>query len=186
MLKMDNISYKKMIDVIYSFEIKKQDESSEDDCEHDIIIAENTHVCRLCGQVQDMTMFCSENGEMNYIRYHQRYNKAKHFANKIQRLSGYCYPMDQEINLEKISSNITKIRKYLKRKKLHPKNDFYLWRLKNNVTATIPKNLELKWVQEFKKQKLSAKKFLCNKFTQYPEYQVFLEFFVQKTIKKTQ
>jgi hypothetical protein len=187
----ENNLYSKMINAITRFEKKYTDET-EVNCIHDLLIFDNGfHVCRSCGEVQDKTEFCAESNDVFYTsgfsgKSNQRYNKAKHFTNKIQRLSGYFYPVTKEININDVPSDMRSIRKYLKKNKLHPKNDFYFWRLKNNIKAEISKNLEIKWVTEFKKQRLSAKKFLYNKFLQFQEFNVFLQFFEQKTIKKIQ
>ena len=170
---------------VYEQEEKYTTPVQTEDCVHDTITEDGAVICMKCGEVLEIVLTIESYDYMNnnmHSVYKGKYNKLKHFTDTLHRLSGYFYnnKNNETVDIELLPTSMKGIRKYIKKNKLHIKNDYYYWRQKNNVTVCIDKNHEALWKKEYLHTKKSLREFLYDKLIQYKKYEIFYPFFKRK------
>ena len=159
------------------------------ECEnHTIKEIDGLYICVHCGCVEGTALDTDGIHKENRKSF-RPYEKSKHLGDLIKRISGHYYlnkngAGPSHLILDKIPTDIKGIRKYLSKKKLNIKNDYYYWLLKNEITKKISPDHVNSWIKEFKKlRNISPRQFLYKKFLVTPGYEMFIDLFAQKKDK---
>ena len=180
--------FNRMERYIYEFENTKNIYKEEPECKHKIEDVDGMYVCTKCGCVEGFALDTDGIQHENKKAF-RPYEKSKQLTDLMKRISGHYYLLKNgaspsHLILSKIPHDIKGIRKYLKDKKLNMKNDYYYWLLKNDITKKISSEHFTSWTKEFKKtRRISPKQFLYRKFSENPEYEMFVDLFAQKKDK---
>ena len=190
--------FKKMNNEIYLYEEKEEIKNYED-CEHIFKDIEGAETCIKCGIVERYNF----DNIANHI--HQKPNKQEikqytpklHIKEIISRLSGFFFKEkiseEQIKNLLNLKKNkdiktIKQVRQFIKNNKLCPKNDFYIYKLANNIQIKISYEDKQQFIKEYLKihKDISNRDFLYQKFNENENYNVFAHLFKRKINKKKQ
>lgn len=161
-------------------------EEPENECIHDLCVIDGVATCMNCGEIHYSTLVNDFNDSQGQQIVYRPYVRIKYFRDILRRLNGYFYVTDSEtddiINKLPDAPNIKKVRNYLRKHKIHMKNDFYYWKMKNNITNMIDSNDMCEWEIEFSKlrKKKSAKDYLFEKLNAKLEYAPFADLFIRK------
>jgi len=176
-MKWENLELFCKMENIISILEKKPIERIENDCDHNFKDIDGIYTCINCGLT---------NGEVydnDGIQYENKlgyrpYQRQKHLRDLINRISGHKYKEIKDVDIEEMPYEMREIRKYLRKNKLHQKNDYYYWRIKNNIETKISGTDLYIWCAEFRKIKtISPHNFLYQKFSDNEKYSMFVELF---------
>lgn len=188
------VSFNKNINYYYDND-NDNDNNNYNICKcNELFVIEGLRTCKKCGMVYGSS-FCEESktsDEFNYFTHYKPYTRKKHIKEILTRLSSYFYKEkiehDDIITLLKKNTKNNKdikfIRKFIKMNKLNPKNDFYYWKIVNNITMNINYSDKNAFVAEFvKTRNMSNRDFLYKIFCENKTYNIFAPLFKRKIIK---
>lgn len=170
-----DLIFNKMESIIRQFKtVKKQEEY--DVCKHkETVVCDGADVCKKCGETLEF-LFDNHN-IMGRVNLNFRpYETKKHLKNLMKRLSGHYFNEKKDVDLNEMPKKMTLIRKYMRKNKLNMKNDFYYYRMKNNINIKIPngeiEHLEKQYNKELNKKetKLSPKDYVYQKLSEIEKY----------------
>jgi hypothetical protein len=179
------------MDEIYEEEERMERQNAgtfeEEECKHVITATiEGIFVCEECGVIfgpvldSDFALSTNKNGV-------RMYERRKYFRDLMNRVSGLSFKESKSnINIADMPDTIRGIRKYIRKHKLHKLNDYYYWRIKNNVKQLILRADMIEWEDEFRKlRKNTQRDFLYEKFSNITKYNIFAPLFQRKTPSQT-
>ena len=179
--------FSEMKRVIEMYEMKNLNSTEEENqkCKHDFKNVEGIYTCVLCG-LADGEVMDNDGIELENKIGYRPYQRQKHLRDLLNRISGHKYKEKKDnVNLDEMPCDMQKIRKQIRKCGLHQKNDYYYWRIKNNIETKISGTDLYNWCGEFRKLKnVSPHSFLFEKFSNNEKYSVFVELFERKTINK--
>jgi hypothetical protein len=186
-MKWENLElFKKMDRIIYSLTDKySSHEEEKPKCDHEYQDIEGINTCVRCGVVERCLIDTSyDSYRQKAYKPHRPCERKIYLQNLIRRLSGH-YTLEQnktDIDLHLIPESLTQIRKYLKKNKMNMKNDYYYYRLKNNITAEIKVSHRNNWIDAYKRTPKSknTKDFLYEKLNSQQEYKIIAEMIKKK------
>jgi len=167
--------FDKMEAIITKFKNQEKREEVKE-CNHEeTIVSDGATVCIKCGETLEF-LFDNYNilGRMN-LNF-RPYETKKHLKNLLRRLSGHYFTEKREVDFNEIPKDLKKIRTYLRKNKLNMKNDFYYYRVKNNMNIKIPngeiEKMESQYNRELnrKQTKLSPKDYAFQKLCEIEKY----------------
>lgn len=177
-----NLELFKMMDREINALVKVNDEPKDDnECKHDIRDVDGLRTCILCGIVE-RCVYDNDGVQHENKASVRPYEKQKHMIDLLKRISGHLYAEKKDfVDIEKMPQDIKGIRRRIRKKGLHPKNDYYYWRKKNNITKNVSSSDIVDWVNEYRKsRKIKPHDFIHDKFKKIAEYHVFISLFERK------
>lgn len=178
---------------IYELEKEPEEPISH---KHDFANIDGNNICMICGEVDDYII----DDYLHEVVYRpinikaKPYTKIIHIKDILNRLSGFIFREKKKLNdikelLKKENINSIKhIRIFIKKNKLYFKNDFYYWKIKNNITTCITSSDKQDLISKYMnlKIKMSNRDFLFINFVNHPKYNIFAQLFNRKIKKKIQ
>lgn len=187
-------------DMRFKFIIGKLDElrrsstkTEETKCSHDDYVCDKgIKICKQCGEMFEFsyaseTTFDNDSRHTSYSSTQTTYVKSKNFRNLMKRLNGFIFNEKNEPNIDEMPNDLKGIRNHLRKYKLNRMNDFYYWRIKNNISANSKITIEqmINWETEFKRsRKITAKDFLFEKISKISYLQELANLVSRKIVLK--
>ena len=181
-MKMNEQNFLNFLKKVKEYETEYLNEDSNDEeCIHTITSTMNgTYVCEKCGCILGSVLE-SDFAPKTNIHGKRLYERNKYFRDLLNRVSGIDFNEKKAVDINEMPHSISGIRKYIYRNKLHPRNDYHYWRIKNGITQQIKREHMIDWEKDFKRtRKIKQKDFLYNRLMEIEEYHIFVPLFVRK------
>lgn len=193
--------FKAMQNYLYNIEISNieiYEDYNEEKCYHKFLDIEGAETCINCGMVERYNIDYTINPThtMPNKQMIKQYTPKLHIKEIINRLSGFIFK--EKMTIEEIKKllnrkryrdnikTIKEVRKFIKENNLCPKNDFYIYKLVNDISTSISYTDKQNYVKEYMQNhgKISNRDYLYKKFSEKREYNIFSDLFKRKILKK--